>query len=99
MLTCEDRQMVVQPHQRVQTAWVHVDMCQLGSRVRMDCAAIERAYRRLLHLDQGQVWPPVVGHWEGERFVVDDGRHEYLAVLALGRTRVFVAWLEDVGDE
>jgi hypothetical protein len=29
-----------------------------------------------------------------ERFVVHDGRHEFLAALALGREKVFVAWRE-----
>lgn len=94
MILVADREMVVQPDQRVSTDWVHVDACRLGCRERMDCAAIERAFRRLLQLDRGQAWPPILGHWEDGRFVVDDGRHEYLAALALGRERVFVAWLE-----
>jgi hypothetical protein len=89
----EDRSMVVQPEQLVETAWVDVDNCVLGCRERMDFAAIERAGRMLLQLGAAQSWPPIVGHWREQRFVVDDGRHEFLAALALGRTRLFVAWL------
>jgi len=31
---------------------------------------------------------------QGKRFLVDDGRHDYLAALMLGRERLFVCWLE-----
>ncbi|HWQ55675.1 MAG TPA: hypothetical protein VN442_18455 [Bryobacteraceae bacterium] len=89
----EDRSLKVAPEQRVETAWVDIDACKLGCRERMDFAAIERAGRKNLQLGKCQTWPPIVGHWEGERFVVVDGRHEFLACLALGRERLFVAWI------
>lgn len=89
----EDRSMMVQPDQIVKTGWIDIDVCRLGCRDRMDAAAIERAYRKYLQAGDCQVWPPVVGHWDGERFTVCDGRHEYLALLALGRTQIFVAWI------
>lgn len=94
----KDRNLVVPPQAIVKTAWVDVDVCRLGCRERMDFAAIERAGRELLQLAGGQMFPPVNGRWEGERFVVLDGRHEYLAALALGRTRVLVAWMEADGE-
>ena len=71
-----------------------MDACRLACRERMDCAAIERAYRRYLQAGGAQFWPPIVGRWEGERFAVLDGRHELLALMALGREKVFVAWTE-----
>ena len=37
---------------------------------------------------------PIVGHWEDGRFVVCDGRHDYLAALMIGRDKLFVCWLE-----
>lgn len=92
----EDRSLSVRPSQVVKTAWISIDLCRLGNRTRMDFAAVERAGRKLLQLGECQSWPPIVGHWEGGGFVVCDGRHEYLACLALGRERVFVGWLEDV---
>jgi hypothetical protein len=48
----------------------------------------------LLNLGKCAPWPPVIGHWEGGRFLVDDGRHDYLAALMIGRDKLFVCWLE-----
>jgi hypothetical protein len=90
----EDRSVFVQPDQRVKTEWIDIDRCRLGNRARMDFAAIERAGRQYVQAGDGQIWPPIVGHWADERFTVCDGRHEYLALLALGRERIFVAWIE-----
>jgi len=56
--------------------------------------AVEKKYRRLLNLGQCTPWPPVVGHWEDGRFVVCDGRHDYLAVLMIGRDKLFVCRLD-----
>jgi hypothetical protein len=90
----EDRSMCVQPHQVVRTAWIDIDLCKLGFRLLMSPEAVEKKFRRLLNLGDGAPWPPVVGHWEGERFLVDDGRHDYLAALMIGRDKLFVCWLE-----
>lgn len=90
-----DRILHVQPGQIVKTQWIDIDCCRLGNRTRMDFAAIERSGRRYLQSGDCQIWPPIVGHWEGSRFVVCDGRHEYLALQALGREKIFVAWLEE----
>lgn len=88
--------MSVQPGQVVRTAWIDVDQAALGSHVRMSPEAIEKAYRRLLCLGDCAPWPPMVGHWRDDgRFSIDDGRHEFLASLAVGRERIFVAWLVD----
>jgi hypothetical protein len=92
----EDRSMCVQPHQVVRTAWVDIDLCKLGCRVPMSPDAVEKKLRRLVNIGDCAPWPPIVGHWNGERFLVDDGRHDYLASLMLGREKVFVCWLEDL---
>lgn len=94
VMVAEDRSMCVQPDQIVRTAWVDIDLCKLGSRMPMSPEAVEKKFRRLLNLGDAAPWPPVVGHWEGERFLVDDGRHDYLAALMLGRERLFVCWLD-----
>lgn len=92
----EDRTLFVRPDQRVETAWIDIDCCRIGCRAQMSPEAVEKKYRRLLQQGDGQPWPPIVGHWDDERFVVCDGRHEYLAALMLGRERLFVCWLADV---
>lgn len=93
--TAEDRTLSVRPDQVVQTAWVDIDLCRLGNRARMAPEAVEKKFQRLLCQGENAPWPPVVGQWEGERFTVLDGRHEFLASLMLGRTRLFVCWLVD----
>ena len=60
----------------------------------MSPEAVEKKYRRLLSLGECAPWPPIVGHWEEGRFVVCDGRHDYLAALMIGRDKLFVCWLE-----
>jgi hypothetical protein len=90
----EDRSMKIEPGSVVNTAWVPIDDCVLGCRERMDVAAVERAFRKYLQVGDCQFWPPIIGHWNGPRFVVCDGRHELLALLALGREHVFVGWID-----
>jgi hypothetical protein len=99
VLVAEDRSMCVQPDQVVRTAWVDIDLCKLVGRVRMSPEAVEKKFRRLLNLGEAAPWPPVVGHWQGERFLVDDGRHDYLAALMLGREKLFVCWLDYASTE
>ena len=86
--------MCVQPHQLVRTAWVDIDLCRLGFWMAMSPEAVEKKFRRLLNIGDCAPWPPVVGHWEDGRFLVDDGRHDYLAALMIGRDKLFVCWLE-----
>lgn len=88
-----DRSICVQPEQKVVTDWIDIDLCCLGSRTRMSPEAVTEKYRILLQHNEAAIWPPIVGHWENNRFIVDDGRHEYLAWLMLGRKKIFVAWL------
>jgi len=47
----------------------------------MSPEAVEKKFRRLLNIGDCAPWPPIVGHWENGRFVVCDGRHDYLAAL------------------
>jgi hypothetical protein len=87
--------MAVRPGQLVRTAWVDIDLCRLGNRAQMSPEAVEKKFRRLLNLGDCAPWPPVVGHWAGERFTICDGRHDYLASLMIGRDKIFVCWLEE----
>jgi hypothetical protein len=88
--------MCVQPHQVVRTAWVDIDLCKLGSLLPMSPEAVEKKFRRLMNIGYCAPWSPIVGHWESGRFVVCDGRNDYLAALMMGSDRVFVCWLEAV---
>ena len=58
----------------------------------MTIGDIRGAYEKRLQLGDHQSWPCPRGHWEGEprksRFVIVDGRHEYLAAVALGVDRL-----------
>ena len=63
----EDRSMCAQQSQVVQTAWVEIDLCELGCRSPMSSEAVEKKFRRLLNISDCAAWPPIVGHWEGER--------------------------------
>ncbi len=96
VMVAEDRSMCVQPHQVVRTAWIDIDVCRLGFRSVMSPEAVEKKFRRLLNIGEAAPWPPIVGHWESGHFLVDDGRHDYLAALMLGRQKLFVCWLEGI---
>ena len=91
----EDRSMSIRPGQVVRTAWIGIDVAKLGNRTPMAPASVERSFQKLVCLGENAAWPPIVGHWETGRFVVCDGRHEYVAALMSGRERLFVAWLEE----
>jgi hypothetical protein len=65
----------------------------------MSIGDVKVAYERLLQLGDSAAWPPPNGEWEGEegnsRFVIFDGRHEYIASQMLGRELILVAWLAE----
>jgi hypothetical protein len=98
VMVAEERSMCVQPGQIVRTAWVDIDLCKLGTRVPMSPEAVEKEFRRLLNLGDAAPWPPVVGRWQGERFLVDDGSRDYLAAIMLGPERLFVCWRDNAGS-
>ena len=87
----EDRSLVVRPDQTVSVEWVPIDRCTLTGQ--MSPEAVEKKYRKLLQHGDSACWPPLLGHWQGETMVIDDGRHEYVASLMLGRREVLVATL------
>lgn len=96
--TAEDRTLSVRPDQVVCTAWVNIDLCSLGNRTPMSPEAVGVSHQKLLCMGDDGRWPPPVGEWQGKRFVIHDGRHELLASLMRGRTRMFVAWVEAATD-
>jgi hypothetical protein len=89
-----DRSLAVRPGQIVKTGYVDVFKCRLACRERMAVGDVAGAYQKLLQLGENSAWPCPNGHWDGQQFVIHDGRHEYVAAVMLGRTHLFVAWLD-----
>lgn len=88
----EDRSLVIPPNYIVTTGYVAIHKVRLACRERMAVGDVGAAYQRLLQLGDGQRWPCPNGYWEGDTFVIKDGRHEYVASLMLGKERLLVAW-------
>lgn len=95
----EDRTMAVPPGKIVRTGYVAVGMVDLSCRERMTPGDVKAAYERLLQLGDRQPWPSPCGTWNGNRFIIEDGRHQFIASLMLGKTHIFVAWLDDNAGE
>lgn len=90
VLTAEDRSLYVPAGNLVATGYVPVEDVVLACRDRMAVGDVEASVRRLLQLGDASRWPPPVGQWRGDgRFILLDGRHEYVATLMLGRERIF----------
>lgn len=94
----EDRSMAVPAGHIVRTGYVAVEHVTMACRDRMAPGDVKVAYELLLQMGGNQPWPSPRGHWEGERFVVVDGRHQYVASLMLGLTHMLVAWVEVQAD-
>ena len=91
----EDRSMVVPPGCKVITDYVPIEDVVLACRDRMDIAAVEKAMQRRMAIAPSQPWPcPVGAVREDGRYVLHDGRHDYLAALALGCSHILVAWVD-----
>jgi hypothetical protein len=91
-----DRALRIDAGQVVRTGYVAIFDCVLACRERMAVGDVDRAYQRVLQLGEQSQWPCPNGHWDraSGRFVIEDGRHEYVASLMLGKTHLLVAWIE-----
>lgn len=94
----DDRSIAVPPGHIIRTDYVHVNQVKLACRDRMAVGDVDRSYQRRLQLGDRQPWPCPRGHWEADRFVVVDGRHEVVATLMLGLEYILVAWCEPRGE-
>jgi len=94
-----DRSLVIGQDQIVKTAWIDINRCIMGNRTPMATEAVDKAVRRLINQGNCGSWPPINGHWspDGQRFIINDGRHEYIASLIRGMEKVFVAWVDEEG--
>jgi hypothetical protein len=89
-----DRTLRVPRGKRILTGYVNVWKCRLANRERMAVGDVGSAVQKLLQLGEDSLHPAPNGKWEGDEFVIHDGRHEYLAAVMLGRTDILVAWVE-----
>lgn len=99
-----DRHVIVPPGKVMRTGYVSVFDCVLACRERMAVGDVDRAFQKLLQLGDKSQWPCPNGRWRHdvdgkggnwEVFVIEDGRHEWMASVMLGRTHLLVAWMED----
>lgn len=94
LLIAEDRGLTVPPGSVVCTDYVPIGDVRLACKARMAVGDVEAAYRRRIGCAPAQPWPCPVGKWDGDRFEIHDGRHEYVAALMLGCEHILVAWIE-----
>jgi hypothetical protein len=93
VLIYEDRSLEVPLGRTVQTGYVSVGRVRLACRDRMSVGDVAAAYQKRLSLGDRQPFPCPNGEWEGDVFVIYDGRHEYVAALMLGFETILVAWV------
>jgi hypothetical protein len=89
-----DRSLLVPPGRTIKTARVCIWKCRLANRERMAVGDVGAAFQKLLQVGDAAVWPCPNGYWDGDEFVIHDGRHEYVASMVLGRIEILVAWIE-----
>lgn len=94
LLIAADRCLRVPAGHLVKTGLVDVFKVRLANRARMAVGDFDRAYQKRLQTGADHPFPCPNGVWDGEVFVIHDGRHEWLAAVALGHERILVAWLE-----
>lgn len=90
-----DRSMLVPPGKLVNTAYVDVFKIRLACRERMAVGDVDKAFQKRLQAAPNQVWPPPLGYWKDDYFVIEDGRHEWIASVMLGHTHILVGWLTE----
>ncbi len=90
----EDRTFRVPAGAIVKTGYVPIHKVRLACRDRMAVGDVDRAYQKVLQRGSDQSFPPPNGFWEDDTFVIQDGRHEYVASTMVGLTHLFVAWIE-----
>lgn len=95
VLMAHDRSIRVPGGNRIHTDYVNVFAVRLECRDRMAVGDVAAAYDKCLQLGRDEQFPCPTGYWEGETFVLLDGRHHWIASIMLGKTHILVAWIEE----
>lgn len=90
----DDRSLGVPAGHFIRTGYVDVFKVRLACRERMAIGDIDRAYQKRLQSGELHPFPCPNGRWDGDTFIILDGRHEWLATVALGHSHMLVAWIE-----
>lgn len=99
-MTIADRSLSVPPGKIIKTQYVSIWDCKMACRERMAVGDINGAYQKLLQLGDHSSWPCINGYWDTLcTFIIQDGRHEYIASLMMGKEYILVAWIEDASTD
>lgn len=91
----KDKSLAIPPGQVVRSGYISVWDVILDCRERMAMGDIDAKYQECIQNAPNQAWPCPVGYWgENGRFHIVDGRHTFMALLALGYEQIYVAWME-----
>lgn len=89
----QDRSTRVPPGRTVATGYVDVFKVRLACRERMAVGDVGAAYQKAIQLGDAEQFPCPTGYWDGERFILQDGRHHWVACVMLGKSHMLVSWL------
>lgn len=93
-----DRALRVQPGWTVETGYVDVFRIRMACRDRMAVGDVGAAYHKALQLGNDEQFPCPTGEWDGDTFVLQDGRHHWISCLMLGKSHMLVSWLAPPRD-
>lgn len=89
-----DKSLSVPPGQKVVVDYVHVDNVVLACKDKMCIASVKEKYELILQNAPNSIYPTPIGEWRGDKFVLIDGRHTFVAYVINGYQWVLVSWLE-----
>ena len=95
-----DKHVKVPKGARVYVEYVPIDRIRLGSKKPVAIGDVNDKYQLILQNRPACIFPCPVGFWDGaqedaaSRFVIQDGRHSYIAYLMHGYESILVAWIE-----
>jgi hypothetical protein len=67
-------------------------------RVRMAVGDVGASYQKILQLGSDHYWPGPWGEWDGDEFILYDGRHQHVAEIMLGREYMLVCWIQHTAE-
>jgi hypothetical protein len=91
-----DKTIGVPPGRVVRTGYVDIWRVRWSSHDPLALGDVQSKYELVKQNRPNSVYPTPIGHWEGDEFVLVDGRHTFTAYLMNGYTHILVAWLEEV---